>query len=61
MIPGQENIDPGVSGDDDDERQEEDLAVVERVVDVGPVVRAENKLLWEILFSCNEVATAMCF
>ena len=40
QIPGQENIDPGVGGDDDDEGQEKDLAVVQRVVDVRPVVRA---------------------
>ena len=45
MIPGEENVDPCVGCNDDDEGQEEDLAVVERVVDVGPVVRAEDKLL----------------
>ena len=51
MIPGEENIDPGVGGDDDDERDEEDLAVVQRVVDVRPVVRPEKKLLTsQILF-----------
>ena len=43
MIPGQEDIDPGVGGNNDDEREEEDIAVVERVVDIRPVVRAENK------------------
>ena len=41
FLPGEENVDPGVSGDDDDEREKEDLAVVQRVVDVRPVVRAE--------------------
>ena len=39
-VPGEENVDPGVGGDDDDEGQEEDLAVVQRVVDVRPVVGA---------------------
>ena len=43
MIPGQEDIDPGVGGNNDDEREEEDIAVVEGVVDVRPVVRDENK------------------
>ena len=43
MIPGQEDVYPGVGGDYDDEREEEDIAVVEGVVDVRPVVRAENK------------------
>ena len=40
QIPGEENIDPSVGGNDDDEGQEEDLAVVQRVVDVRPVVGA---------------------
>ena len=44
-IPGEENIDPGVCGDDDDEGQEEDLAVVQSVVDVRPVVRTETNYL----------------
>ena len=34
MIPGQEDVDPRVGGNNDDERQEEDVEVVERVVDV---------------------------
>ena len=51
ITPGEKNIDLGVSGDDDDEWDDEDLAVVERVVDVRPVVRAENKLLSIILRS----------
>ena len=55
MIPGQENIDPGVSGDDDDERHEEDLAVVQCVVDVRPVVRAKNKLLMSKIIFQNYV------
>ena len=40
MLPGEERVDPGVGGDDDDEGEEEDLAVVSRVVDVIPVGRA---------------------
>ena len=40
MPPGEECVDPGVGGDDDDEGEEEDLAVVSRVIDVRPVVRA---------------------
>ena len=51
MTPGQENVYPDVGGDDDDERDEEDLAVVQRVVDVRPVVGAENKLLSIVLRS----------
>ena len=45
-VPGEENVDPGVGGDDDDEGQEEDLAVVQRVVDVRPVV-------WAVLIITN--------
>ena len=40
LPPGEECVDPGVGGDDDDEGEEEDLAVVSRVVDVIPVGRA---------------------
>ena len=40
LPPGEECVDPCVGGDDDDEGEEEDLAVVSRVVDVIPVGRA---------------------
>ena len=40
MPPGEEHIDPDVGGDDDEEWEEKDFAVVGRVVDVRPVVRA---------------------
>ena len=38
--PGEEGVDPDVGCDNDEEGEEEDLAVVGRVVDVRPVVRA---------------------
>ena len=38
--PGEKGVYPDVGGDDDEEGEEEDLAVVGRVVDVRPVVRA---------------------
>ena len=40
LPPGEKGIYPDVGGDDDEQREEEDLAVVGRVVDVRPVVRA---------------------
>ena len=42
LPPGEESVYPDVGGDDDEQREEEDLAVVGRVVDVRPVVWAEN-------------------
>ena len=42
-IPGEKHVDPYVGGDNDDERQEEDLGVVHHVVDVRPVVWADKK------------------
>ena len=53
IIPGQENINPRVGGNDDDQRQEEDLTVIESVVDVRPVVRAENLLMIALLLIRN--------
>ena len=38
--PGEKGVYPDVGGDDDEEGEEEDLAVVRGVVDVRPVVRA---------------------
>ena len=40
LPPGEKGIYPDVGGDDDEEGEEEDLAVVRGVVDVRPVVRA---------------------
>ena len=40
LPPGEKGIYPDVGGDDDEQREEEDLAVVGRVVDIRPVVRA---------------------
>ena len=42
--PGEEGVDPDVGCDNDEEGEEEDLAVVGRVVDVRPVVGAENRI-----------------
>ena len=39
--PCEEGVNPDVGGDDDEEGEEEDLAVVGRVVDVRPVVGAK--------------------
>ena len=46
--PGEQEIDLDVSREDDDEGEQEDLGVVERVVDVGPVRGAAK---------CQEVET----
>ena len=43
-IPGEKHVDPYVGGDNDDERQEEDLRVVHHVVDVRPVVWADKNI-----------------
>ena len=43
-IPGEKHVDPYVGGDNDDERQEEDLGVVHHVVDVRPVVWADKNI-----------------
>ena len=45
--PGEKGVYPDVGGDDDEEGEEEDLAVVGRVVDVRPVVRAAVD--WEFI------------
>ena len=42
--PGEQDIDLDVGGEDDDEGQEEDLGVVQRVVDVRPVRGAAAKI-----------------
>ena len=41
LPPVEECVYPDVGGDEDKKREKEDLAVVQRVVDVGPVGRAE--------------------
>ena len=42
--PGEQDIDLDVGGEDDDEGQEEDLGVIQRVVDVRPVRGAAAKI-----------------
>ena len=41
LPPVEECVYPDVGGDEDKQGEEEDLAVVQRVVDVGPVGGAE--------------------